>query len=492
MLIAMGMLMALNSVGQNETVKDEKESETQNNFHEESKSITACGNDTVLYTLDKATDTDWQTVAALGTSTGDYPQVGQRFEAPQPITVYGACFYAKTHISGTVPAAFNVHMYSVDTTGGYKLPDTIMASASSTAPLSLGDPITLARQCVTWSAPVTTSEEYFIVIDGRITGENLGIATNSWSFWDGASEGLSAVYYDDGSAAAYVKWYDQTNDPAFISMSWPTGWNYDYLLEPIVSYDLVLDATLTGPDTSCTAATICVETDSTSPIFGHRMYNKNAVNATETIWGDGATSAGDSSCHDFISSGNFTIEHTKILDGWTISCAAKEIDSIFRDEEVSANFSYTITNDTVEFTNLSSDSSQVQWTFGSAGTSSAFDITVVFPANGPYDIELIVFSEAGCSDTLTQTINITVGIEEGAPIFEIYPNPAKEWLQINVTNAAAIHTLNIYDVSGQLVKTLGQLSSSTTIDLGVFEQGQYIVQCIGKNGVSTKRLLISK
>ena len=61
-----------------------------------------CGNDTVLYTLNKATDTDWQTVAALGTTGGDYPQVGQRFEAPQPITVYGACFYAKTNISGTV------------------------------------------------------------------------------------------------------------------------------------------------------------------------------------------------------------------------------------------------------------------------------------------------------------------------------------------------------------------------------------------------------
>jgi hypothetical protein len=52
--------------------------------------------------------------------------------------------------------------------------------------------------------------------------------------------------------------------------------------------------------------------------------------------------------------------------------------------------------------------------------------------------------------------------------------------------------MNIYDISGQLVKTLGQLSSSNTIDLSGFEQGQYIVQCIGKNGVSTKRLLISK
>jgi hypothetical protein len=492
MLIAMGVLTALNSIGQTGLVKDEKGGEVQNNLHGESKSITPCGNDTVLYTLDKATDSDWQTVAAEGATGGDYPQVGQRFEAPQPITVHGACFYAKTNISGTVPAAFNVHMYSVDTTGGNKLPDTIMASASGTAPLSSGVPITLARQCVSWPSPVTTSEEYFIVIDGRITSENLGIATNSVAFFDGASEGLSAVYYDDGSGAAYVDWYDQTNHPAFISGGFPTGWNYDYLLEPIVSYDLVLDATITGPDTSCTAVTICVETDSTSPIFGHRMYSKTAVNDTETIWGDGATSVGDSSCHDFISSGNFTIEHTKILDGWTISCAAKEIDSIFRDEEVSANFSYTISNDTVEFTNLSSDSSQVQWTFGSAGTSGAFDIVVVFPSNGPYDIELIVWSEAGCSDTLTQTINITVGIEEGAPLFDIYPNPAKEWLQINVTNTATIHNLNIYDISGQLVKTLGQLSSSNTIDLSGFEQGQYIVQCIGKNGVSTKRLLISK
>ena len=150
-----------------------------------------CGNDTVLYTLNKATDTDWQTVAALGTTGGDYPQVGQRFEAPQPITVYGACFYAKTNISGTVPATFNLDMYSMDTTGGYKLPDTLMASVSGTAPLSSGDPITLTRQCLTFPTPVTTSDEYFIVIDGRVTSEVLGIATNSWSFWDGAGEGLN-------------------------------------------------------------------------------------------------------------------------------------------------------------------------------------------------------------------------------------------------------------------------------------------------------------
>ncbi|HAE31364.1 MAG TPA: hypothetical protein DCF89_09630 [Flavobacteriales bacterium] len=451
-----------------------------------------CGNDTVLYTLNKATDTDWQTVAALGTAGGDYPQVGQRFEAPQPITVYGACFYAKTNISGTVPATFNLDMYSMDTTGGYKLPDTLMASVSGTAPLSSGDPITLTRQCLTFPAPVTTSDEYFIVIDGRVTSEALGVATNSWSFWDGAGEGLSVVYYDDGSGASYVDWYDQTNHPAFVSGSWPTGWNYDYLLEPIVSYDLVLEATYTGADSSCTGATKCVETDSISPIFGHRMYNKNAINDTETIWGDGATSTGDSSCHDFISAGNFTIEHTKVLDGWTISCAAQAIDSIYIDEEVSANFTYTVSNDTVELTNLSSDSAQVLWTLGSTGTSSAFELTVVFPSNGAYDIELIVWSDAGCSDTITQTVNITVGMEEKEASFSLYPNPAGNLVQIDVVNPSSIQSIHLYDVAGQLVRQIRKVESSNRFEVADLEPGQYIVRCFGDHGISSKRLIVTR
>ena len=77
----------------------------------------------------------------------------------------------------------------------------------------------MTRQCLTFPAPVTTSDEYFIVIDGRVTGEALGVATNSWSFWDGAGEGLSVVYYDDGSGASYVDWYDQTNHHCFRIMA---------------------------------------------------------------------------------------------------------------------------------------------------------------------------------------------------------------------------------------------------------------------------------
>lgn len=449
------------------------------------KSTSLCGNDTLEYTLSKATDVEWQPMNL----SVNYAQIAQRYEAPQAITVHGACFYAKTATSAPGPASFDVQMYSADSAG---LPDTIMSSVSTAAPLMLGDPFENTRMCVSFTTPISTSEDYYIVIDGRGTTLPLSLARNSDIFDDGASEGLSAVYYEDGSGAAYVKWYDQRFDSLFTPVTDPLGWNYDYLLDPIVSYDLVLNASITGPDTACSSATICVETDSISPIFSHRMYTTNTNTSSLTEWGDGTSTAADSACHEYNMPGMFYVSHSMVMNGWNILCIPEEKDSLLILNSISANFSYTISEDTVEFVNLSTDSTQALWDFGSAGSSSAIDVTVVFPTNGSYDVQLIATSDYGCSDTITQTVFITVGLEEEKELqLSMYPNPSNGLLVIDNTQNENV-TISIMEMTGELIHSDLVEMGQHTININHLASGHYLVKFSNKNAVRLEKLLIVK
>ena len=270
------------------------------------------------------------------------------------------------------------------------------------------------------------------------------------------------------------------------------GWNYDYLLDPIVSYDLVLNASITGLDTACSSATICVETDSVSPIFSHRMYATNTNTSTLTDWGDGTSTVADSACHDYNMPGQYFISQSMVMNGWNISCTPEEKDSLLILNSISANFSYTISEDTVDFVNLSTDSTQALWDFGSAGSSSGIDVTVVFPTNGSYDVQLIATSDYGCSDTITQTVFITVGLGEEKELqLSMYPNPSNGLLVIDNTQNENV-TISIMEMTGELIHSDLVEMGQHTININHLASGHYLVKFSNKNAVKVEKLLIVK
>lgn len=407
------------------------------------KASSSCENDTLQYTVSKATAIEYQGVSAPDL----YVKIAQRFEVPQEITVYGACFYGYTSIFGSTPAAINVDMYNLDSVG---LPDTIIATQSTTVPIGTGTPFSSSKRCVSWPSPVTVNEAFFISIDGSGTSEPLGIGRNSFTNSDGQNEALSAVYYDDLSGASHVKWYNQTTDPVFAT----TPWDYDYLIEPIVSYELITNMTVSA-DTACSGTMICVETDSISPIFYSSMYNTNPSVIPVTNWGNGNTTNGDSTCTFYNVAGNYLIDYSVTIDGWRVNCIANQIDSIEIEAPV-ASFSYTIMEDTVLFTNTSTGASVVSWTFDTFGTSAAFDTTFVFPNNGTFIIQQITTSAFGCIDSVTQTVNITVGTNEVAVIKspKLYPNPNSGGFRVEFKSKQDAVNLTIATIEGLLVQSI--------------------------------------
>ncbi len=447
------------------------------------KTTETCGNDTLLYTLSKATSVEAQAFS----SPDFYVNVAQRYEVPQPVTVYGMCYYGYTDASGTLPGTVTARMYSVGLDG---LPDTVMASAIDALPLGSATPYTANRRCVSWLTPITISDDFYVALDGSTTSEPIGTYRNSFTAADGAGEGLSAVYFDDGSGAGYVRWYDQTNDPAFTTPG--PAWDYDYLLEPVVSYDVTFTATWSA-DTICSGEEVCVESDTISdPIVVHRMYSLDTSPEATTDWGDGGFSLGDSNCTIYSIDGLYTAIHGIEVIGWTTTCVVSDTNMIFVDQST-ADFTYVVSNDTVTFTNSSTGATTYMWDFGGMGSSVAQDTTFVFPSNGMYTVELITWSANGCADTTEQVVAITVGIEDNElPQISLYPNPTLGALNIVNTQAGEEFDLIIIDLTGKVVYQDRLVHATNLIDLTHLANGHYVSRISNTTGARTDRIEIIK
>ena len=87
----------------------------------------------------------------------------------------------------------------------------------------------------------------------------------------------------------------------------------------------------------------------------------------------------------------------------------------------------------------------------------------------------------------------TVGINEIASetTFNLYPNPASTTINIDLSelkNSTA--TINIYDVTGKIVKTISTTEKTLSIDRGELRSGIYFVQVIVADKVLSKKIVL--
>ena len=105
--------------------------------------------------------------------------------------------------------------------------------------------------------------------------------------------------------------------------------------------------------------------------------------------------------------------------------------------------------------------------------------------------------------TVRVEVDLNCAIDSNGPIeddtelsFDIYPNPSSDLVNVKITGALNVSDINIYDVTGKLVKhskiTNENLSYTTTTQISVnsFQSGVYFVKLIDKDKVITKKLII--
>lgn len=119
-----------------------------------------------------------------------------------------------------------------------------------------------------------------------------------------------------------------------------------------------------------------------------------------------------------------------------------------------------------------------KWTISDGTTyTDVSDIWHDFPSNGYYEIIYTAWMYGEMdSDTMEIMVNC-VGIEElDKWNFEVYPNPADDYLYLNVPDLFLGQSYSIFNITGQKVKS-GIISDSTTlIDVSKFKNGSYLIE----------------
>ena len=153
-----------------------------------------------------------------------------------------------------------------------------------------------------------------------------------------------------------------------------------------------------------------------------------------------------------------------------------------------SGFTYIDNQGTVSFTSTSTNATLYNWNFGDLSTGNTANPTHTYTNVGNFLVTLIVTNSCG-TDTITQVINITIiGINEVIiNNINIYPNPVKDMLFIDLNNSNLINSeISITDIPGNIVINNKIDKLNYSIDLSKLNKGMYFINI---NNVNTYKFV---
>ncbi len=176
----------------------------------------------------------------------------------------------------------------------------------------------------------------------------------------------------------------------------------------------------------------------------------------------------------------------------SIGCEGSDYVNITMDSLSVSGFTYVINGLTVNFMDISSYGNAYLWDFVSDGTftdSTMGDVSFQYPSSGMYDVTLLVINDCG-TDTFNTEINLTNSkLETIDSNFQIYPNPSKNQLCIEVDKLSIYAQFTITDINGKIMLTQQLNDVKTIFDVSSFVEGIYIIS-LQRNGFTTHQKLI--
>lgn len=164
------------------------------------------------------------------------------------------------------------------------------------------------------------------------------------------------------------------------------------------------------------------------------------------------------------------------------------------------NYKFVITNGgtaTVTLTTLPGDydlkilnSAGTQLAISQAGGTSSESIARTYTA-GTYYAQVYGYNGAN-SATSCYTLRVALGtasreidvVASGALKAQVFPNPAKDRLNINVNNLQAKATIQLVDLNGRVVMSQQMVQNNTSLDIRQIPSGMYLVRLNGTDGQS--------
>jgi PKD repeat protein len=261
-----------------------------------------------------------------------------------------------------------------------------------------------------------------------------------------------------------------------------------------------------------------VHQDSLDPLYYdfHLDFDSTIINPSHFHWdfGDGTTlDTPGITYYMYSQSGTYNVCLT-VSDSITNCSGSFCVTVTTGNNPVNCNASFSVMQDSTDMYNYtvysysSSGSNYMYfWDFGD-GTSSTLQYpNHIYPGNGPYYLCSTVSDTMGnCSDThcdslfagrssgisLSVVAGVTGIAEHNSEILSIdlFPNPASDNIIINYGKTLKNSTLEIYDVTGQLIKKENIDQASTqSINISEFPKGLYILKISDGKNLGVKRFV---
>ncbi len=151
-----------------------------------------------------------------------------------------------------------------------------------------------------------------------------------------------------------------------------------------------------------------------------------------------------------------------------------------------ADFSFSRTGSTVNFTNQSVKSAQYLWFFGDGDSSSLEHPTHNYLNQGNFTVTLDAIS-CGQFSVHTDTVSIVMSVQENDPsnLVRVFPNPVSDVLEIDLTQMhnSELSQLEMFDLQGRSVWEEPVQSSKLTlfVKVGSFPAGWYFIKISSTN-----------
>lgn len=156
-----------------------------------------------------------------------------------------------------------------------------------------------------------------------------------------------------------------------------------------------------------------------------------------------------------------------------------------------SGYTYTANNQTITFTNTSTNATNYTWDFGDGNTSSQINPVHIYSAEGDYTVALTASNGVCDADVYNQIFSVSyVGIFDLNSQINIIPNPNKGIFTIEINNTPS--ELSIYDINGKEIFSEKLYSGKRTIDISKFNSGIYFIKINNTKSLTFKKLIIKK
>lgn len=158
-----------------------------------------------------------------------------------------------------------------------------------------------------------------------------------------------------------------------------------------------------------------------------------------------------------------------------------------------ANFEYEIEDNVVIFINTSVGGNVFTWDFGDgSATTNEVNPTHTFMSGGIFNVTLVA-SNLSCANVQSEEIFIDFTNTEsvfGNAILNIYPNPATDFINIDITeNNGETFEIQLFDLTGKVWRKAVLNNGKRRLEVSELAAGVYFLEIIGEEGSVVKRIL---